>query len=335
MAKLNRELRDRLYCIYRYSNKTNSDNILSLNEKHGIPDVVDTLVMTFGDILTDILKERTDAGITDDNIKIQTPSFMNRLGARYDKLPLFFDRISIQISYDLKAYGENFRFGYTPAKNINSQTGKLSKVTIVGNIFISKNQSIPEIVERAMALFAHEMIHAYEDYKLQKSEKGSLMKSVENRGYYRNTGRTERGASGDKQRFSYIIYYLTPEEIRSYTAQIIKNIEPKIKYCSNSQEAFNLVKNTVTWKNYLAIELFLNNFAHHRFKDADEGDIEFWWHEITGKNSDYESIISYLQTRLEKTKKKLINVIGKRIYDAAVKNGLWGMTDDTDNLINV
>mgnify|MGYP003311335556 CR=1 FL=1 len=322
MERLREELRKMLYFEYLYSDKANKDNTI-LTESNGVPDIINNLAMLFKTRLYEWLEKNDRGG---------TFNFTNKDIKEINSKNLFFKSLNAEI--EIKLYTiDGGNFAYQRYNGNNFSGGVLKKCKIEGLYKINPN-NIASSVSHATALFAHELVHAYEDYQRQSGNREDFIDNIAKYGYMGNRYRHDQSQPIDKRKLSYIIYYLTPQEVRAYCTQIIKACEEEISMCSSSEQAFNVIQQNTIWQNYEVIGEYIKAIANQT-TNCSTDDIEKWWEDIMDKKWGFDKIVQYLKKNYDRAKKQLVNNISKKIANIALSNDKWHYLGDDDKLIEI
>ncbi len=205
--------------------------------------------------------------------------------------------------------------GYTPSTlNTLDDDGKLFlKMSFV--IDCKKDN----IIKGLKSLFMHEFTHAYEDYiRLKNKRKGII--SVTNKDNYRNVIKDYQEGSVE-EKIANICYFLNSIESKAYIPTLKGEIDLKIDKCSTSQEIYELICDTYTWKeinkciNDLNWLISINDFKEQNF-------ILTKWYEVTNeKYSTYNALRRILKGVYFKRSKHMINQICKIAFDMFLEKG--------------
>lgn len=327
MYKLDEELKNRLFFSYYYHPKTNGNHFEILNEEHGLNNTIERILdkcanKIFAEYMNIINNDIIHQDFSDKTFVIKEKNIQNAFVQ------------SIDFRFNIK-YNENYKTNFN-ASYAGSQTYVNKKDSLFGNIRINCNISQPmgdkvNINDKwkLMAILAHELTHALEDYKRQfnKKEKSSLISAMAKIGYYDNSAMNQPEENMDIRKLSWIMYHLTPSEINAYIAHLIKNIRPIIKNCDNSNDAWNIVKQSDIWKKYQSTEKYIEDLLQIN-NEYSQNLLLDYWNSIRKTNiNDYNILKKILRKKWIKCRKKMVDQISKQITDIAMNNGNWGFMD--------
>lgn len=171
------------------------------------------------------------------------------------------------------------------------------------------------------SLFMHELTHAYEDYFRLKNKRNGLS-FITNNSNYKNLNKDITNEGSLESMIDNICYFLSPSESKAYVATLKGEMELGIKNCENSNDVFNLLKNTFTWDKLKTIESVINlllniNEPHQQMK------ILTTWYAVTNENfKTYSSLKRILKGKYLKRCNHMMNQISKLVYDMYMENGI-------------
>ena len=205
--------------------------------------------------------------------------------------------------------------------------GKLSLLSGSFNIFADRY----ETEEHTSSIFAHELTHAYEEFKRMESGSESMFDYARRIGYAKNT---DRNYSSDtiRQAISNLVYYTTEFEIRAYVASIYGALKKNIDKIKNSTDAFEIIKNSTIYRNYIINGANLAKLWEI-FDSSNAKIIEQAWYNATGEKKRANNVLLEIEKRYNKQWKKLKRTIAKIAYDVYDKYGAISTVDDNNIML--
>lgn len=227
----------------------------------------------------------------------------------------FFNDVNIKIKWKERGPNNGFTNSYIELE----EDGKLDMLLLSFN-FAGERW---EMLQHARTLFAHELTHAYEAWQRLR-KKGRSLFNVSHTTRYREVMRLRSSEDSLEKRIGYINYYLFQFETNAYAASIREYLTPWAESLSNVNEAWEIVKSNVTYRNYIIIGEWINELG---MMESMAKDIEDIWYGITGKHLSYGKILKKFHALYEKRWNQLRTVIGKACFDVlekakAMKQGL-------------
>lgn len=171
-------------------------------------------------------------------------------------------------------------------------------------------------------LFKHELTHAYEDYCRLKNNRDGLSNHIMKTNYF-NIDRTLKDVDNTyKTMISNICYLFSNTESNAYVATLKGEIDSYIESCHNTNDVFNLLKSTYTWKKIVETENYINKLININ-DNLEQYIILKEWQETTGENiKSFNALKRILKNKYMKRCNHMINQISKLLFDIYMENGV-------------
>jgi len=182
------------------------------------------------------------------------------------------------------------------------------------------------------SLLMHELQHVYEDWNLRRKG-GSIDSSMKKSGYY-NTARNVTDSEAMKM-VKDLFYFLNKSELNAYITKMVQDLEDCDSYFFNVSDLFEYIRKQPIYKQYRRIFDLIGEFcniSNPKMKEL----ILSYVNSIVGENKKfktYRHFISWLRAKGIKTKKKIDDVIAKKIYEKYDKNVARTVSWNDEDLI--
>jgi len=314
---LNEEIKKSLFIEFYYGRKivpsyylTENKNLLC--EKHGIIPNMDYYIDAFLDFINTLnFTDKKQTTVLTDNIW-------------KDIEGCFFKDVNIKINYCV-----------SDKSNVKGVFTGMASELVDGKIPLLRGEfiiftGVHQIEEHTSAIFAHELTHAYEEFKRKKNGAESLFDYARKINYDKNVDRYYSTVDAERA-ISNLVYFTTNFELRAYIGSIYGALKSNVDKIKASADAFEIIKNTVVYQNYIVNGMNLD-YLWKTFDTSNAKIIEQAWYNATGKKGKAYDILSEIEKRYNKQWKKLKRTVAKIAYDVYEKYGEVSIIDD-NNLI--
>lgn len=201
---------------------------------------------------------------------------------------------------------------YNSSKSEFSEN-KFNSITIHINIPSNDFSRYWHILDKQLA---HELTHAYNDYKRCCSNEKFSLKYLNN-SKYNNAIRNISSKNQLKQLVSKFEYFTNTEEQNAYLAEIayeLKSRKQEINKLDIINSIYKILSSLTWYKNYCKLNEFIQLINSSEFKNKTfESNLEYAYCSVF-KQSNKTNVISYLTTEWYKFKKIVENKLSKIIY---------------------
>ena len=170
-------------------------------------------------------------------------------------------------------------------------------------------------------IIAHELTHAYQDYRLRHDKDITLYNFMYDKGYFNNNVVKAKEYPKLKSELSEIIYYFSNIEKGAYISEITAELRTCDEYLMDISDAIKYLRNTAAYKNYVRVMSNCEDFYSITDKDTQKeiiGDME----SLSGyKFESYKSFRRWLAKTAYKTRMKFENVFSKVAYQTLSISG--------------
>ena len=315
---LDKELEKTIFLEFFYGKKIVGEHFLTENrklifEKHGILPNIDEYIDIFIDYINTLtFRDETQTIYLTDNIWEDIPN-------------CFFKNVNIKIEY----------------KETDETNIKGSFIGVVGDLednqlpllkgkFILNCDSY-SIDKNVSTIFAHELTHAYEEFKRKENGAESMFDYAKRIKYPDNVDR-HSSLNMIKRVISNLVYYTTKFEIRAYIASIYGTLRQNATDISSAHDAFEIIKNTVAYNNYVIIGKNID-YLWEVLDSSTVKTIQHAWYNATGEKKDPFLILTEIERRYNKQWKKFKRTCAKIAYDVYEKHSNT-FTIDSNNSVN-
>lgn len=270
-----------------------------LNEKHGYMANVETYINVFIKYIMEHIEYEQKKYVV--NI---TDNIWEHLDG------CFFEDVNIAIDININGTPKN----NVSKGRINVVDTKLTENGLLdclrGNFTFMSTYG--DLETKLSAMFAHEILHAYEDWKRLTHDKEKIHDLAKRTNYYKNN--TKRNSQDQiTYQISNIVYYLTKFETSAYANTVYGELL-KTKF-NTLEDGISIVENMTIYKNYKLIGKWIENLSEIDNPNL-QTHLAVEWGNATGvENVDYYSAIKNIRNIYRKQYKKFINTISKMIYD--------------------
>ena len=205
--------------------------------------------------------------------------------------------------------GDELALAYSPGFSLfNYSNGVFNRLFIHGTIPFTKD-SIPYSV----SLFAHELLHAYEDYSRQKNTRGSLSSYLIGTKYFTNlSSKPEVDVVDDLVN---IIYFLNPAEKRAYITSAEVEIRERLGEVFNNKSVDEIVFSTQSWKNYEKVKDDLLNIINVRDNHTKDILVKNWNKRTTKKVSTFNRMVKMIEMMIFDYRDRFLRTVSKYVFD--------------------
>lgn len=208
---------------------------------------------------------------------------------------IFFDKIIINASRD------NDDTAYLPAKS-----HYVDKTKSLDVVYIKINTKEDNDYDKLVRALAHELTHAYENYKRLLNGKDSL-ESIVKKGtrYYNAIDISDDGSLEDT--IKKIEYRLTSFEKNAYLTELRVSLEGK--KIRDYKQALSIFEKTDVWKQYMSIYSIIND------KNVDWQDFCDTYNEEFDTNYTVSKFKKWFTNRVNKVYNKMMKLVPKVYFD--------------------
>lgn len=251
-----------------------------LFEKYGVYDGCQELV----NYIIKKLKSKFKQGLTSFTLDILGKNIKNFNN-------IFFDKLII----DIKISNNISNGGYITDKDI-----KLNKDNKIDIIEIKYNINKNKFENDLRSLLYHELTHIYQNYCMILTNK-SFYDLLDNQ-HYVNFIKGKMSNNNVKQIISDVLYHINKTEQHAYISELQSELENNKSKIHGPQEALNIIKNSVSYKNIIQSKEILYGLINNSYSKELQEKIYNIYRELN--ECDWTD---------NKIKKKLINQIDKYI----------------------
>lgn len=322
MQQIDPEIDDKIlrhiFCDYQYGVLP---NCIILNEEHGLVPEIYTYVMCFESFVNHkIIPFIRDGGTYAETI--------TNAGIFYPIKHRFFDSCKISIIAGINSDNPKWKSRYVDDESFYGENG--SRVVIELNASASDENKLLSLLS---SNFAHELTHAYDDYKSRIGGNSSIGKAVIDSNYQERGLTWSLGKEDNVKMLGKALYLLSPMERNALIGQI--STEMSGKKTRNPQDALNSLKETNSYKQYLFLKKFVestNNTTDDLAKNELLNAYVNWISYNKNrnkfpdkkynprKNLTYEGFLSELNAMFRKWERKYLTVAGKIAYNHYIHN---------------
>lgn len=304
------ELLEHIYCEYRWGIISNSTQD-SLNESYGQIPEIDEYVQCFREFVKEKIFPYIKDGGTYSAV-INTPSVFYMV----DKP--FFNACNIEIIGSIREGKLSWNSYYNQNESYFNENVRFIKIKVTAGA-----ANYEQLIWLLSTNFAHEVTHAYDDYKTG----GRLKKVREKSNYDEKFATWTLGGTENREELGRALYLLTPIERNAIIGQI--SAELNGKSARTPSEAAECVKLTRAYKEYEWLSAYIkkiNNttdglaqneilytytkwISHNKHKIKNP-DVKY----NVRENLTYEGFLSEMNSLFNTWKRKFLNCIGKVAY---------------------
>lgn len=195
------------------------------------------------------------------------------------------------------------RAGYLYKKSI-LKNGKFNPLALVINKKHINDKNIK-------SLLAHELQHAYEDYNRQKNNNISVKDMVDKLQFKNNNVGSYKG---NKNKLSYIYYFIRKVEQNGYLAQLNKEIRQNKNKFIYIDDVYNFIKTTDIYDDYSSCVKWIDDIVQITDEEEQEKILQYSKEISHYKFNTFNQLVKFLNTNKNKILKKFYNIVPKMIY---------------------
>lgn len=318
MESIDDKILRHIVCDYQYGV---IPNVSMLNEEHGIVPEIGVYVSCFSSFVESKIFPFIDEGGT----YSQT---IRNAGIFYPIKNRFFDGCEIEIIASIREGSASWQSGYDQNESFFNESSGYVVIKISAGASDKK-----QLMSLLCSNFAHELTHAYDDYRSRAAGYQPL-KDVTRKSAYKDRVLTwNLGDTKNKRMLGRVLYLLSPIERNALIGQIAAELDGKST--KSPKDALAAIKETTSYKQYLylknsveAINSTTDNLVKQDILSAYTDWIGYnknrnkypdrSVHER--KNLSYEGFLSELNYMFRKWERKYLNVVGKIAYSHYLNN---------------
>ena len=307
--ELNREaeISNSIMVEFQYGKKRNIDSLKPLTETRGTVNYVDLYTKIFNQYIWEELKYG--------NLKAKEIYLKENI---FNSIPnCFFENIDIKISV-IEGL-ENNGQGSIDIVGPLSENGKLRNLKgefifyfydfDIGNVFST--------------IFAHELLHAYEEWNRLKKNKETIKQKIK-RNNYSHTINYINSPNKLMRELSQVLYFLTDFEQRAYLQSLDCMLKNEIEKIVDSNTAYNVLLQNTVYKKYIDIGNIIKNISSIKDNDTQKLVIDIY-NACTKENEiSFNKIKMMLIKKWRRCWKKFRKTSSKILYDIYYNNNDTG-----------
>jgi len=184
---------------------------------------------------------------------------------------------------------------------INDKNKKLNKDSKFDYIELEFNINKSKFENDLRSLLYHELTHAYQEYCMLFTNKDNLYNSLEKQHYF-NFVNNKNSLNNIVGIISDVLYHINKIEQNAYISELRSDLENNKNKIHGPQEALNIIKNSITYKNLMQAKEILYGLTDYSYSK-----------EIQEKIYEVYRKLNKCDWTNNKIKKKLINQIDKYV----------------------
>lgn len=287
-----------LYCDYRFGMVPNATQT-SLYESHGLIPEIDSYVLCFREFVeTKMLPFIEDGGTI--------TKVINSMEAFSSVDKPFFSSCSITVTATINDDKYSYRSGYH--QDESHYNGLQNYVEIE----VSASAQYPELLLSLLSTnFAHELTHAYDDYKSQTGGSAPLKDVVKDTNYQDRLIAWRLGSNQNQRIMGKMLYRLSRMELNAIVGQIYAEIQGKP--VKTPQEALEAIKGTGAYGIYTFLKKNID-YINSDLDDLTKLDIAESYHFVTNEKLPFNAVKKKINSIWYQWSSKFLNNIGKIAY---------------------
>ena len=219
----------------------------------------------------------------------------------------FFENVDITVNFK---YKKN-----TTGSNAVTKLTYPQKLVMIFDI----NADITTFLSEFKSLFAHELLHFYEDVKRRENNDYGLINSLYRDGYFKNSDWCKDSGNERINTIKQIRYFLTKPELSVYISGMREEMLSKITGNEETAHDFlNIIKTTKMYSMIFICGKKIHSLIHET-NEENKAEILTAWNSISMKKiKNYNKLIKILENIYLKRYKQFLTTISKIAFDVVL-----------------